>query len=256
MGCEELQSGYYATIPRPVLDDAALRWPAMVLYAHITSYARKSGFCYAKNATLIKEMTRVNPKTGAVNTITERTLQSLLAELRDRGHIHMDNGPLPPDKNGVVRQGRRIFIGSHLAEIHEGEENFTPENNFAEGVKKSSPHTTKVKKESNTPLPPKEVVDRISTYAGDDKELEYAILGLVLNRREALGPKKAVKTLRTMNGILKDLDEYSDGDRQAKMLMLAKAVKNNWMTVYPLKPDEMPKAQQGRMEEQEGVEYF
>ena len=136
---EELQSSYYATIPGPVLYDAALRWPAMVLYAHITSYAKRTGFCYAKNAVLLDAMTRVNPKTGAVNAITERTLQSLLAELRDRGHIHMDIGPLPPDKNGVVRQGRRIFIGACLADIPMGEENFTPENNFAFGVKKFSP---------------------------------------------------------------------------------------------------------------------
>lgn len=258
MGCEELQSGYYATIPRPVLDDAALRWPAMVLYAHLTSYARKSGFCYAKNATLIKEMTRVNPKTGAVNTITERTLQSLLAELRDRGHIHMDTGPLPPDKDGVVRQGRRIFIGGRLADIPEGEEIFTPENNFAEGVKKISPHIKCINnnKQTNTPFPPIAICKRIKEYAAGDRELYDAIFGLVMNRREALGPKKAVKTLRTMNGILRDLDEYSKGDRQVMLLMLAKAVKNNWLTVYPLKPDEMPKASSGRMEEQEGVEYF
>lgn len=256
MGCDELQSGYYATIPRPVLDDAALRWPAMVLYAHLTSYARKSGFCYAKNATLIKEMTRVNPKTGAVNTITERTLQSLLAELRDRGHISMDTGPLPPDQNGVVRQGRRIFIGTQLADMQKGEKTFTPENNFAKGVKKSSPHTTKVKQGNNTPLPPTEVMDRIAAYAGEDEDLADAILGLVLNRQEALGAKKAVKTLRTMNGILNDLDTRSNGDRRVKLLMLAKAVKNNWLTVYALKPDELPKEQAGKLEEQEGVTYF
>lgn len=136
---EELQSSYYATIPGPVLYDAALRWPAMVLYAHITSFAKRAGFCYAKNAVLLEAMTRVNPKTGAVNAITERTLQSLLAELRERGHIHMDIGPLPPDKNGVVRQGRRIFIGVCLADMQTGEENFTHENNFADGVKKISP---------------------------------------------------------------------------------------------------------------------
>ena len=100
---EELQSSYYATIPGPVLYDAALRWPAMVLYAHITSFAKRTGFCYAKNAVLLEAMRRVNPKTGAVNAITERTLQSLLAELRNDGHIHMDIGPLPPDKKGVVR---------------------------------------------------------------------------------------------------------------------------------------------------------
>lgn len=113
-------------------------------------------------------------------------------------------------------------------------------------VKPSSENRPQVNKHlskktsSNTPLPPKEVMGRISEYAGEDKELADAILGLCLNRHEALGAKKAVKTVRTINGILKDLDEFSDGDRAAKLLMLAKAVKNNWMTVYALKPDERP----------------
>ena len=129
-------------------------------------------------------------------------------------------------------------------------------------VKPLTENRTQVKKHlsketsSNTPLPPAEVMDRIETYAGEDRELGNAILGLVLNRREALGPKKAVKTLRTMNGILNDLDKLSSGDRNVKLLMLAKAVKNNWLTVYPLKPDELPRSQAGQMEEQEGVEYF
>ena len=118
----------------------------------------------------------------------------------------------------------------------------------ASTVKPLTEHQPQVKKQvsketsSNTPHPPTDVLDRITEYAGEDKELEFAILGLVMNRREALGPKKAVKTLRTMNGILNDLNRYANGDRKVKLLMLDKAVKNNWLTVYPLKPDEMPKA--------------
>lgn len=106
---------------------------------------------------------------------------------------------------------------------------------------------------SNPPYPQKEITDRIAEYAAGDQELEDAILGLVLNRREALGPKKAVKTLRTMNGILKDLDDLSNDDRQVKLMMLAKAVKNNWLTVYQLKPDEMPKGSREPFNE-EGVD--
>ena len=75
-----------------------------------------------------------------------------------------------------------------------------------------------------------------------------------MNRREALGPKKAVKTLRTMNGILNDLDAHSNGDRKVKLLLLAKAVKNNWLTVYPLKPDEMPQREQDIQKEAFGWE--
>lgn len=245
MSWDEQIGGYDASIPAPVLDDPALRWPAMILYANIKRYAWKSGFCYATNETLLRAMSREDPKSGAVSIPSERTLQSWLSELRERGHIHMDTGPIPPGRDGTRRIGRRIFIGIKLADIPEsgGEENFTPEDFCAKGVKKSSPHTTKVIKESNTPLPPTTVMKRITEYAGEDDELKSAILGLVLNRKEALGNKKAVKTLRTMNGILNDLDVHSSGNRQQKLLMLAKAVKNNWLTVYPLKPDELPNVQ-------------
>lgn len=95
---------------------------------------------------------------------------------------------------------------------------------------------------SNTPYPPIEVMKRLKEYAAGDSELYDAILGLALNRREVLGARKAVKTVRTLNGILRDLDNRSGGNRAVKLLMLDNAVKNNWMTVYALKPDEMPKA--------------
>lgn len=234
MTYEELESGYYATIPRPVLDDAALRWPAMVLYAHITSYTKNTGFCYAKNETLIREMTRVDSKTGAVNAMTERTLQSLLAELRERGHIHMDTGPIPK-KDGGFRTGRRIFIGARLDDIPKGEEIFTPENNFTKGVKKSSPHTNKVKQRSNNPLPPILILDAMDAYIGDDPEYRAAFEGFLQNR---ISMKKPITTLRAINRIINKLRRINN--RETEIAMLDKATLNNWLDVYPLKPDELP----------------
>lgn len=252
MDCDQLQGGYYATIPRPVLDDAALRWPAMVLYAHLTSYARKTGFCYAKNATLIREMTRVNPYTGAENTITERTLQSLLAELRDRGHIHMDTGPLPPDQDGVVRQGRRIFIGTCLADPPGGEKIFTPENIFAEGVKKISP-PIKCKNNINktkNPLPPVEVWDAIHAYIGDDPDYREAFEGFLTNRNAM---HKPIKTVRAISRIINHLRAVNC--REVEIAMLDKAVVNNWLDVYPLKPDELAAVKQAAQEARTGGGY-
>ncbi|WP_298016697.1 hypothetical protein [uncultured Dysosmobacter sp.] len=234
MTYEELESGYYATIPRPVLDDAELRWPAMVLYAHITSYTKNTGFCYAKNETLIREMTRIDPKTGAVNAITERTLQSLLAELRERGHIHMDTGPIPK-KDGGFRTGRRIFIGARLDDIPKGEEIFTPENNFTQGVKKSSPHTNKVKQRSNNPLPPALIWDAIEAYIGDDPEYRAAFEAFLANRAAL---KKPFKTKQAVSIVINRLRRVNN--REVEIAMLNKAVEYGWMTVYPLKPDELP----------------
>ena len=150
-GCEELMGGYYATIPNPVLSDATLRWASMVLYAKISSYTKKTGFCYASNETLIREMTRVDPDTGVEQPVTERTLQSWLAELKKRGHIWTDTGPYPPDKYGKVRIGRRIYIGQTLASPVRYEENFTHENNFTNGMKKNSPPIKCMNNTANNP---------------------------------------------------------------------------------------------------------
>lgn len=43
-----------------------------------------------------------------------------------------------------------------------------------------------------------------------------------------------------MNGILNKLDKLSGGDRGMKLALLDKATVSNWLTVFPLKPDELP----------------
>ncbi|WP_294855651.1 hypothetical protein [uncultured Oscillibacter sp.] len=114
---------------------------------------------------------------------------------------------------------------------------------------------TQQKKDLNTPktdkapIPPPrrfvtnvspEICYRILEYAPDDQDLQQAILDLLENRRVA--NKRPVKTLRAMDGILLDLDKLSSGNRGMKLLLLNKAVKCNWLTVYALKPDELPVA--------------
>lgn len=145
---KQWDGGYGAYIPGPVLDDAGLRPRSLILYAHIVQKANRVGFCYAGNKALLEDMTSVDPKTGAVSGITERTLQSMLAELRDRGHIHMDTGPYPPGEDNVARSGRRIFIGRCLE---------APPDTLLEapqGVKKISPlkKTSPRGEENFTPL--------------------------------------------------------------------------------------------------------
>ena len=43
-----------------------------------------------------------------------------------------------------------------------------------------------------------------------------------------------------MNGILNKLDKLSGGDRGMKLALLEKATVSNWLTVFPLKLDELP----------------
>lgn len=92
-------------------------------------------------------------------------------------------------------------------------------------------------KEKRTPIAPKEVLDAARKYVGEDRELADALYGLLENR---FAMKKPVKTLRSLNGILRELDKLSEGDRATKVAMLRKATTSNWLTVYALKSDEVP----------------
>lgn len=237
------RGGMYLVIPASVAEDTRLRERSKLIYGRIVQLASSTGFCYASNQALLEILSHEDPKTGEVSVITERTLQSVLAELRDRGHIHMDEGPVPcSDGDGTVVR-RRIFVGRKLADMpppQVGEENFTPENFFTQGVKKISPHFNSKNNTSKNipPIVPREVYALCAEYAGEDGELLEAILGLLENR--AAANKSPVKTTRAMNGILNKLDKLSGGDRTMKLVLLEKATVANWLTVFPLKPDELP----------------
>lgn len=116
---------------------------------------------------------------------------------------------------------------------------------------KNEDHTTKSNIYNKPPIVPREVLARCSAYAGEDGELLEAILGLLENR--AAAKKSPVKTVRAMNGILNKLDRLSGGDRGMKLALLDKATVSNWLTVFPLKADELLDAGTGG---EEGVTYI
>lgn len=238
------RGGMYLVIPASVAEDVHLRERSKLVYGRIVQLASNTGFCYASNQALLAILAHEDPKTSQTAVISERTLQSILAELRDRGHIHMDTGPVPCSggEKAVIR--RRIFVGRKLADpppSQGGAENFTPENFCTQGVKKiSPPFNSKNNTSKNIPsVVPQELVSLCAAYAGEDGELLEAILGLLENRAAM---KKPVKTARAMNGILNKLDRLSGGDRARKLALLEKATVSNWLTVFPLKPDELPAA--------------
>lgn len=99
-----------------------------------------------------------------------------------------------------------------------------------------------------------EISSRVMEYATGDQALQEAIMGLLENRQVA--NRKPVRTLKALNGILRDLDVHSGGDRRVKLMMLDKAIKHSWLTVYALKPDELPAAPAAQPLRGEGVTYL
>ena len=150
------RGGMYLVIPASVAEDIHLRERSKLIYGRIVQLAASTGFCYASNKALLDILAHEDPKTGEAAVISERTLQSILAELRDRGHIHMDMGPVPCSGGEGPVARRRIFIGQKLSEMppsNGGEENCTPENFCTGGMKKSAPPFNSKNNTSKT-IPP------------------------------------------------------------------------------------------------------
>lgn len=90
----------------------------------------------------------------------------------------------------------------------------------------------------------------IDAYIGDDPEYREAMEALLKNRR-AMG--KPIRTRQAMSMIINKLRRVNQ--RETEIAMLNKAVELNWLTVYPLKPDELPTGTGNRVVEEEGVTY-
>lgn len=99
------------------------------------------------------------------------------------------------------------------------------------------------------PIVPREVLARVDEACGEDQELRDGIMALLENRKKL---RKPVDTVKKIDGILNRLSEYSGGNRRMKLAMLDKAVEWDWLSVYPLKPDELPQADGGPGKEEYG----
>lgn len=233
--------GMYLVIPYAVAHDMRLSGRAKLLYGEIVRLASARGYCYASNEALLEVLTHEDLDTGAIGTITERTLQRLLAELKDRGHIYTDTGPVSNSKGGETTM-RRIFVGQKLAERPQDlgvTKMSPPDKNVTPGVTKMSPPIRSKKNiKGSNPHTPVEVWDAIEAYLGGsdgDPEYREAIEALLRNR-QAMG--KPVRTRQAMNQIINRLRRVNQ--RETEIAMLNKAVEMGWLTVYPLKPDELP----------------
>ena len=86
----------YSVIPARVRDDRELRPNAKLLYGELSALAQAEGYCWASNAYLA-ELFDLAPK----------TVEALLRQLKERGHIQIEV-ERDPDTNEFIR--RKIWI--------------------------------------------------------------------------------------------------------------------------------------------------
>ena len=247
MAIDRTCGGQFALIPAKVLYDDSLPATAKLLYGEIYRLSSAVGYCFATNRDFM-----------GILRCSENTVSNLIAALKDAGHIRVTILRRPGVAGGFQR---RIFCGQKLAAEDPPDDSDggipkicdTPKN-LGGVTPKTCDSTIKKENKRNTPISP-EILERISGYAGDDTEIKDAILGLVENRKAMKGDK-AVKTVRAMNGILRELDKLSHGSRELKLRLLEKATISNWLMVYPLKGDELPETVRSQVVEEKGVRYI
>lgn len=245
MAFDLTMGGQFALIPAKVLYDDHIPATAKLLYGEIYRLSHANGYCYATNKDFMALLQR------SENTVTE-----LIKALENAGYIRVKLIRRFGATGDIVQ--RRIFVGQTLAP-DDPEEPYggTPENwgtsprKLGDRPPENWDPTYKKKKNNNTPIVPIDVLHAVEAYIGDDPEYREAFDGFLANRAAI---KKPVKTVRAISRIINRLRAVNC--REVEIAMLDKATVNNWLDVYPLKPDEMPKTSSGRMEEQEGVEYF
>lgn len=246
------QGGQFALIPAAVLYDDQIPATAKLLYGEIYRLSHANGYCYASN----RDFTEIL-------RCSEATVTRLISALADQGHIRVKMIRRYGSKGDITQ--RRIFCGQKLAKedppegTEEGAEGplkneDTSPQKRGDGPLKNEDHTTKSNICNKPPIVPREIFALCTAYAGEDGELLEAILGLLENR--AVANKSPVKTTRAMNGILKKLDRLSGGARGKKLALLDRATVSNWLTVFPLKPDELPADKPSGPAREPGVRYI
>ena len=86
----------YSVIPARVRDDHSLRPNAKLLYGELSALAQAEGYCWASNAYLAEQL-----------GVAAKTVEGLLKQLKDRGHIQLEV-ERSEETNEVLR--RRIWI--------------------------------------------------------------------------------------------------------------------------------------------------
>ena len=171
--------------------------------------------------------------------VSKDTIRRLLGKLEEVGYLpreqtHDENGHFAGNVYVLQDEAPPLSGTTDNGETRQREK---PSSGFPTQI-----NNKLIKEEKKqTPIAPAEVEKCVTEYCGDDEELRGAIMGLLKNRIK-INRKKAVVTDDAMKLILHRLDKLSDGRREVKLAMLRNAIERNWLTVFELKPDEMPPA--------------
>lgn len=245
---DERAPGYYAVIPASVRYDDRIPANAKLLYGEISALIGSEGFCYASNAYF-----------ASLYKLSERTISSLIATLKDNGYIVV---AVIRDESGKVAE-RKLWLTASAVDGQPVENNFyTPRKYFQEGIEENFQYTnlsnTNIDKENIKESPPEKkskkgrapktdfeplplFVDWISEVFADREtperknNLYFAMVRFAENRKAL---KKPIPSQASVTALCNKLNRYSKeyADPLSVMIdMLDTATSSNWQSVFPPK---------------------
>ena len=228
-----VRKGGYTVLPNQILRDDSLTLQAKGLFCMMASFPEGWDFTIKGLAT--------------VAGCGREKISAALRNLEDSGYLLREQGH---SETGQFSANLFVLYDEKIAPLTGFPATGKPSTGKPLTENPTQINKERIKERKNKPpIAPREVLDRVKEACGEDQELLDGIIALLENRAAI---RKPVKTLRAINGILKDLSTYSGGSRRTALAMLEQAVKRNWLTVYPLKLDELPPAAKGEEKEEYG----
>ena len=228
-----VRKGGYTVLPNQILRDDSLTLQAKGLFCMMASFPEGWDFTIKGLAT--------------VAGCGREKISAALRNLEESGYLLREQGH---SETGQFSANFFVLYDEKIAPLTGFPATGKPSTGKPLTENPTQINKERIKERKNKPpIAPRAVLDRVKEAGGEDQELWDGIIALLENRAAI---RKPVKTLRAINGILKDLSTYSGGSRRTALAMLEQAVKRNWLTVYPLKPDELPPAAKGEAKEEHG----
>lgn len=228
-----VRKGGYTVLPNQILRDDSLTLQAKGLFCMMASFPEGWDFTIKGLAT--------------VAGCGREKISAALRNLEDSGYLLREQGH---SETGQFSANLFVLYDEKIAPLTGFPATGKPSTGKPLTENPTQINKERIKERKNKPpIAPREVLDRVKEACGEDQELLDGIMALLENRKKL---RKPVDTVKKIDGILNRLSEYSGGNRRMKLAMLDKAVEWDWLSVYPLKPDELPQADRGQGREEYG----
>lgn len=228
-----VRKGGYTVLPNQILRDDSLTLQAKGLFCMMASFPEGWDFTIKGLAT--------------VAGCGREKISAALRNLEDSGYLLREQGH---SETGQFSANLFVLYDEKIAPLTGFPATGKPSTGKPLTENPTQINKERIKERKNKPpIAPREVLDRVDEACGEDQELRDGIMALLENRKKL---RKPVDTVKKIDGILNRLSEYSGGNRRMKLAMLDKAVEWDWLSVYPLKPDELPQADRGQGREEYG----